>query len=118
MTESMQILLRHANKEPPPPGGPGIFALGAPGTLQSTLEKSGFTKVSSDIVSVTLTLNSAKEALEMMRGAFGNYRAVVAELSEDKRNAAWLEVGEYLGQYGTNGGWQTELEVVIGSGMA
>ena len=54
----------------------------------------------------------------MMRGAFGNYRAVVADLSEDKRNAAWLEVGEYLGQYATNGSWQTKLEVVIGSGMA
>ncbi len=118
MTESMQILLRHADKEPPPPGGPGIFALGAPGTLQSVLEKSGFTDVSSNIFSVTLTLNSTKEALEMMRGAFGNYRAVVADLGEDKRNAAWLEVGEYLGQYATNGGWQTELEVVIGSGMA
>ena len=40
MLEPMQILLRHAGKKPPPPGGPGIFALGAPGILQATLERS------------------------------------------------------------------------------
>jgi ubiquinone/menaquinone biosynthesis C-methylase UbiE len=117
MSGPMQILLRHAGKELPPPGGPGIFALGAQGTLQAALEKSGYTEVSSDVVPVRLTLNSAKEALEMMRGAFGNYRTVVADLDEDARNTAWSEVGEYLEQFETNGGWQTELEVVIGSGM-
>jgi len=118
MSGSMQILLRHAGKGPPPPGSPGIFALGAPGTLQATLEKSGYADVSSDVVPVRLTLNSAKEALEMMQVAFGNYRTVVADLSEDERNAAWSEVGEFLVQFETVAGWQTELEVVIGSGAA
>jgi len=118
MSESMQILLRHANKEPPPPGGPGIFALGVPGTLQATLEKSGYTEVTSETVSVRLTLKSAGEALEMMRGAFGNYRGVVADLSEDARNTAWSEVGEFLQQFETGAEWQVELEVVIGSGIA
>jgi hypothetical protein len=114
----MQILLRHAGKEPPPPGGPGIFALGSPGLLQSKLVESGYSQVSANVVPVKLSLKSANEALEMMRGAFGNYRTVVAELSEDERNAAWSEVGDYLKQFENNAGWATELEVIIASGMA
>jgi SAM-dependent methyltransferase len=118
MSGSMQILLHHAGKAPPPPGGPGIFALGAPGTLQAALEKSGFTEVSCKVFPVRLALASANEALEMMRGAFGNYRTVVADLGEDERNTAWSEVGDFLRQYENDAGWQTDLEVVIGCGVA
>ena len=75
-------------------------------------------EVTSEIVTVRLTLNSAGEALEMMRGAFGNYRAVVADLSDDARNTAWSEVGEFLQQFETDTEWQVDLEVVIGSGIA
>lgn len=116
MSRSMQILLRHAGKAPPPPGGPGIFALGAPGTLRTLLETSGFTEVSDDIATVRLALPSASHALEMMQGAFGNYRAVVADLDEDARNAAWSEVSEFLSQFEHGTGWQTDLEVVIACG--
>ena len=118
MSGPMQILLRHAGKEPPPPGGPGIFALGSSGLLQSKLVESGYSRVSTNVVPVKLSLKSANEALEMMRGAFGNYRTVVAELSEDERNAAWSEVGDFLKQFENNAGWETELEVIIASGMA
>ena len=54
----------------------------------------------------------------MMRGAFGNYRTVVADIGEDARNAAWSEVGEYLEQFESTAGWETELEVAIGMGTA
>jgi ubiquinone/menaquinone biosynthesis C-methylase UbiE len=114
----MEILLRHAEKESLPPGGPGIFALGASGLLESRMVESGYSDVSTRVVPVKLRLKSAGEALEMMRGAFGNFRAVVAELSEGKRNAAWSEVGEYLKQFEDNSGWTAELEVIIASGMA
>ena len=118
MSSPMQILLRHAGKEPPPPGGPGIFALGAPGVLEATLSESGYTDVSSKVVPVKLALESANKALEMMRTAFGNYRTVVAELAEEDQKVAWSEVGEYLKEFQTASGWQTELEVVIGCGRA
>ena len=114
----MQILLRHAGKEPPPPGGPGIFAFGASGLLESKLIESGYSQVSTNVVPIKLSLASASEALEMMRGAFGNYRTVVADLSEDERNAAWSEVGDFLKQFENDAGWETELEVFIASGTS
>lgn len=116
MAEPMRILLRCAGKAPPPPGSPGVFALGAPGVLEATMTESGFGDIASTVVRPTLRLGSAGEALEMMQGAFGVYRAVVADLSEDARAAAWSEVGEFLSQFESATGWEAELEVVIASG--
>jgi SAM-dependent methyltransferase len=116
MAGPMQILLRCAGKEPPPSGTPGIFALGAPGLLESRMAESGYSNVAATVIRPKLKLASATEALQMMQGAFGVYRAVVADLSEDARESAWSEVGELLSQYETDTGWETELEVVIVSG--
>ena len=40
----------------------------------------------------------------------------VADLEEEERNSAWAQVREFLGQFKTETGWKTELEVVIASG--
>ena len=45
MAKPMQILLRHAGKQPPAPGKPGIFALGAPGVIERLFTESGFTSL-------------------------------------------------------------------------
>ncbi len=63
MSKPMQILLRHAAKEPPPPGGPGIFALGAPKLLEKKLVESGYSNVEAKVLPVRLRRNSANEAL-------------------------------------------------------
>lgn len=97
----LEVLLRHAAKEPPPPGGPGPFALGAPGLLESMMIECGYIDMTTQVVGASLELASASEALEMMQDAFGVYRAVVAELSEENRHAAWSEVGEFLKQFET-----------------
>lgn len=116
MAEPMRILLGCAGKEPPPPGNPGIFALGAPGALEAKMAECGYTNIAATVVRPKLSLDSAREALEMMQGAFGVYRAVVADLSEETRNEAWSQVAEFLSQFENDAGWETELEVVIASG--
>jgi ubiquinone/menaquinone biosynthesis C-methylase UbiE len=117
MSKPMQILLRHAAKEPPTAGKPGIFALGGPGVLQGLLSDSGLTEVEAKVVRAPLRLASAADALAMMQQAFGAYRAVVADLSSQARAAAWSEVGECLRQFENREGFHTEFEFVIGSGV-
>jgi ubiquinone/menaquinone biosynthesis C-methylase UbiE len=117
MSKPMQILLRHAAKEPPTAGKPGIFALGGPGVLQGLLSDSGLTEVEAKVVRAPLRLASAADALAMMQQAFGAYRAVVADLSSQARAAAWSEVGECLRQFENHEGFHTEFEFVIGSGV-
>jgi ubiquinone/menaquinone biosynthesis C-methylase UbiE len=116
MSQPLQILLRHAGKEPPAPGQPGIFALGGPGDLEGLLADSGLVDVKASVVRAPLRLSSAVEALEMMQQAFGAYRAVVADLDPEARAAAWSEVGKCLRQFEDHEGFHTEVELMIGSG--
>jgi ubiquinone/menaquinone biosynthesis C-methylase UbiE len=116
MAEPMQVLLRHADKRPPAPGQPGIFALGGSGVLRDLLVERGFDDVRTTTVRALFHLASTADALEMMRQAFGAYRAVISELDQAAQAAAWEEVGECIAQFQTDAGFQTELEFLIGSG--
>jgi SAM-dependent methyltransferase len=116
MSRPMQILLRHAGKQPPPAGKPGIFALGGPGVLEGLLLDSGLAEVDTEVARASLRLRSAAETLEMMQEAFGAYRAVVADLGAQARTAAWSEVGASLSQFEDHQGFHAALEFIIGSG--
>jgi ubiquinone/menaquinone biosynthesis C-methylase UbiE len=118
MAQPMSILLRHAGKKPPGPGHPGIFALGGEGVLEHLLSNGGLTDVDTKTVRAPLKLGRADDALELIQQAFGAYRAVIADLAEDKKAAAWSEVLEALKQFEGNDGFETEFEFVIGSGSS
>ena len=112
----MAVLLRHAGKPPPPPGSPGLFALGADGVLERLLRDGGLADVRTKTIRASLSLPSVHETLEMMQEAFGAYRAVILDLSDAKRSAAWGDVSKCLRQFETDGAFATEFEFVIGSG--
>jgi ubiquinone/menaquinone biosynthesis C-methylase UbiE len=116
MAQPMKVLLQHAGKEPPPPGQPGIFALGREGLLQELVQDTGFEGVQSEILQARLRLPNADEAFEMMREAFGAYHAVVADLGPEERARAWEEVHACLKQFETAGQFEAPLEFVIASG--
>lgn len=118
MAQPMSILLRHAGKEPPAPGQPGIFSLGKRGVLEDLFRNNGFADVQSQIVRSPLNLATAEDALQMIQQAFGAYRAVVADLNADDQEAAWSEVLECLKQFESENGFETEFEFVIASGAA
>jgi Xaa-Pro aminopeptidase len=112
----MAILLRPAGKSPPPPGGPGLFALGSDGALESLMADSGLSDVETKSLRSALRLPSVPDTLEMMQQAFGAYRAVVADLDHARRRAAWAEVAEFLERFKVRGSFETEFEVIVGSG--
>jgi ubiquinone/menaquinone biosynthesis C-methylase UbiE len=116
MASPMAILLRHAGKSPPGPGQPGIFALGGEGVLERLMKDSGLEDVRMRTVRTPLVLPSASDALQLMREAAGAYRAVVADLSDAEKSNAWNEVYESLKQFEVGSGFETELELIIGSG--
>jgi hypothetical protein len=77
---------------------------------------SGLGDVKTKPVRAPLVLPSASDALQLLQEAAGAYRVVVADLSDAEKLKAWSEVHECLKQFGASGGFQTELELVIGSG--
>jgi hypothetical protein len=116
MAQPMAILVRHAGRSPPAPGQPGIFALGGDGVLERLMKDNGLGDVRTRTVRAPLVLPSASDALQLMQEAAGAYRAVVASLSEADRSKAWGEVNECLRQFEVSDGFQTEVELIIGSG--
>lgn len=116
MAQPMAILLRHAGKSPPAPGQPGIFALGGEGALENLMKDSGLEDVKTKTVQAPLTLENASDAVQLMQEAAGAYRAVVADLSDADRSKAWNEVHECLSQFETGRGFETTLELILGSG--
>ena len=117
MAKPMEILLRHAGKEPPAPGQPGIFSLGAPGVLERLLTESGFVKYQQRIFALPLRMPSAAQALAMMQEAFGAYRAVLSGSSETVQKAAWAEVAALLKSFETATGFEASAEVLVASGI-
>ena len=113
MAKPMQILLRHAAKAPPSPGQPGIFALGAPGLIERLFTDCGYVGVEQRTLAIPLRMPSAAQALEMMREAFGAYRAVVSDTPEAARVAAWAEVAKMLETFETATGFQAPAEVLV-----
>jgi ubiquinone/menaquinone biosynthesis C-methylase UbiE len=116
LARTMAIVLRCAGKSPPNPGQPGLFALGGNRILEGLMRDSGLIQVQTKLVTASLTLPSASHALEMMREAFGAYRAVVADLSDTKKSKAWNEVYDCLKQFEGVDGFGAEFKFIIGAG--
>lgn len=113
MATPMQILLRHAGKAPPSPGQPGIFSLGAAGLLERLFTDCGYVGVEQRTLAIPLRMPSAAQAFEMMREAFGAYRAVVSDVPEAVRAAAWAEVAKMLETFETATGFEAPAEVLV-----
>jgi ubiquinone/menaquinone biosynthesis C-methylase UbiE len=116
LARSMAVLLRCAGKSPPKPGQPGLFALGGKGILEGLMRDSGLVQIQTKLVTASLNLPSASHALEMMREAFGAYRAVVADLSDTEKLKAWNEVYECHKQFEGADGFRAQFDFIIGSG--
>ena len=116
MAESMRILRDYAGKPPPEPRDPGVFALGEPGLLEGLLEAAGFTDVGTRIMRAPLRLVSANDAVEMMRQAFGAFRAVISDLGQSEQEAAWNKVGDYLASLEGGHGFEVERTFIVASG--
>ena len=116
MARSMAVLLRRAGKSPPKPGQPGLFALGGKGILEGLMRDSGLVQIQTKLVTASLNLPSASHASEMMREAFGAYRAVVADLSDTEKLKAWNEVYECHKQFEGVDGFRAQFDFIIGAG--
>lgn len=116
MAKPMQILLRHAGKAPPSPGQPGIFSLGASGVIERLFTECGYVDIRQRTFAVPLRMASAAQALELMREAFGAYRAVLSDAPEDVRVSAWAEVAKTLEAFETPEGFEAPMEVLVAAG--
>lgn len=115
-SKTMMIALKHAGRPLPPPGSPGLFALSDPANLENLFQMAGYTDTMVEQVVTQLSIPSVDGALTMMQEAFGAYRAILADLDENDRAAAWNEIRDCLEQFSGPNGVSGEMCLLLASG--
>ena len=112
----LAIVRRLGKIPPPPPGKPGMFALGRPGVLEETYKHAGFHNVTAQAVSILWTRASTSEAISVYKDSYAVLRDNMAKLSDADHELAWKEIEQQLGQFGGPNGVEVPGEVLIGIG--
>ena len=110
------ISRRHANLPAPPPGEPGMFALGAPGLLDRTLAEAGFRDVSVRAVPAPRTYASAEEMMDFMTRVTPMLHGALEKLDEAGRAAMLAEIEATMRQFEGPDGVVIPGEVLVGVG--
>ena len=113
----VSIIRRRAQLQPPLPGQPGPFSLGADGVLEEAYRQAGFREVETRIVPSPLHLSSATECVRFERESFGALHQMLSGLPESERGAVWEEVEEELRQFEGADGFEGPCEMVVGAGV-
>jgi SAM-dependent methyltransferase len=110
------VIRRRAGLDPPAPGLPGPFSLGAPGTMEDTLRRAGFANVTVQALRTPLRLASAAECVRFERESFGALQQMLAALPDTEQDAAWDEIGQELHAFDGDSGFEVGTELIIGAG--
>jgi SAM-dependent methyltransferase len=110
------VIRRRARLDPPAPGLPGPFSLGAPGTMEDTLRRAGFANVTVQALRTPLRLASAAECVRFERESFGALQQMLAALPDTEQDAAWDEIEQELHAFDGDSGFEVGTELIIGAG--
>jgi ubiquinone/menaquinone biosynthesis C-methylase UbiE len=115
----MRVATRHAEIAMPDPATPGgLLSLGTHGLLARLYREAGFSRVSELVVSAPFRMPSARSYVEFVRDAAAPVVAILSQLSEDRRAAAFDEMERELEQFRTEDAWEGPNELLIAWGTA
>lgn len=114
----VSIVRRRAQLPAPAQGQPGPFSLGAPGAIEATFERAGFTDVEVRRVAAPLRLASTAEFVRFARESFGALHQMLAGCSDAEREETWSEVERELSRYETAEGFEGPCELLVAAGTA
>ncbi len=111
-----KIALEHAGRPMPPPGTPGLFALGDENRLKNLMREAGFTDIETHTMTRPMQLKSAAECVTFVREVAGAITALLANLDEQVQQAAWQAIEHGLRVFEGEHGFSapTEFRVVGG----
>jgi SAM-dependent methyltransferase len=112
------IIRRRAQLPPPLPGQPGPFSLGAPGVLETALERAGFSDVVVHTIPSPVRLSSAAECVRFERESFGALHQMMRNLSDAEKAETWAEIERELARFEGPDGFVGPCEMLVGAGTA
>lgn len=111
----LAIVRRLGNIPPPPPGQPGMFALGGSGVLEKLLDKSGLREVGVQPVAIRRRFSSLVEAIQSMKSN-AVLQDLLQRLSAEEQNRAWTEIEQAMRPFQTTSSFEAPGEVLVGVG--
>jgi SAM-dependent methyltransferase len=110
------IARRHARLDPPTPGQPGPFSLGAPGVLARQLRQAGFSDVGTQLLPAPLRLPHAADCVRFLRESAGALHHMLAGLSPTDRHRTWQEIQAELSRFEQPDGFRGPCELIVAWG--
>lgn len=107
------IIRRRAQLPPPAAGLPGPFSLGAAGVLEGVFRRAGFAEPEVHAVPAPHGASSAAGYVRVAREAFGGFNAMMAQLPEPERQAAWSEVEGSMRVFESPAGFEAPGECLV-----
>lgn len=109
------IIRRRADLPPPLPGQPGPFSLGDPDVLAQRFKDAGFKDVQVERVAAPVRLGSALECMQFEQESFGALHQMLAGLSEQEQDDAWMEIEQALETFELDGRFEGPCEMLVAS---
>lgn len=112
----LDILARHGGKTDWEDEPGSIRSLVNPVRLEAVLREAGFTEVRVSSMQTVQRLESASATTMMIREGFAFYKALIADLSQERQDAAWAEVEQALKRFEGADGFvgPSEMNLVVG----
>ena len=107
------IIRQRAQLQPPVPGQPGPFSLGAPGVLEGIFREAGFANPEVRAVPVPHRAASAADYVQVARAAFGGFNAMMAQLPAQERESVWSEVQASMHSFESIDGFEVPGECLV-----
>ncbi|MEZ5777907.1 MAG: class I SAM-dependent methyltransferase [Paracoccaceae bacterium] len=113
----MSTACRHAGVAPPDPYLPGrLTSLGKPGLLADMFGRAGFRNIVTARIDAPFRLPSARHYVEFVRDSGAPVVQIMARLSPEARQDAWVEIEETLSQFAAGDGWAGPNELLLATG--
>jgi ubiquinone/menaquinone biosynthesis C-methylase UbiE len=112
----VSIIRNRAKLQPPLPGQPGPFSLGAEGVIEKAFSQAGFKNTRTELVNSPLQLSSAAECVRFEKESFGALHQMMSSLSEQEKESVWDEIQNELQKFESGNRFTGPCEMLVATG--
>ncbi len=116
ITNTLGVINKNMNLQPPPPGAPGMFRCAGDGLIRSLMEKSGFKNIKEQEVNGKLVYKDFEHMWQMMNEVVAPVVAALSKATDEMRQKIKNEVQQNSQQYQTSKGLELDYGALVISG--
>ncbi len=116
ITNTLGVINKNMNLQPPPPTAPGMFRCASPGLIRSLMERSGFKNIKEQEVNGKLVFKNFEHMWQMMNEVVAPVVAALSKATDEMKQKIKNEVQQNSQQYQTSKGLELDYGALVISG--